>query len=190
MSAADAARRLVADVQRLGLHSTSAVVDRYAVAVEQALGLDPSVPTPSDGGLLVDAAARMAQAYLSLLDGLAGLAGAAPRATDRVEVVHLPAAPPGASTTVSVWVHNGTADPIDTEVRLGTLERAGGGALPDGALTVTPRAVAVLAGGRAEVVLRAVIPPGQPPGSYLGLALAPGAHPVALLLDVGEEAEP
>ena len=52
MNAADTARRLVEDVQRLGLYSASAVVERYAVAVEQTLGSPrrgaPTVrPTPA-----------------------------------------------------------------------------------------------------------------------------------------------
>ena len=190
MSAADTARRLVEDVQRLGLHSASAVVERYAVAVERTLGLDPgpAVDAPPDPGALVDVSARMAQAYLGLLDGLAGLVGRRP--SEHVETVHLPPTPPGGASRASVWVHNGTPDPVEAVVRLGPLVSADGVALPTGAATVAPPSATVPAGGRAEVRLRVDVPGGQPFGSYFGLALSPAAGPVAVRLDVAEGGTP
>jgi hypothetical protein len=192
VSAGDTARRLVEDVQRLGLNSASAVVDRYAVAVEQALGLDPGadVTAPPDPGALVDAAARMAQAYLGLLDGLAGIADRRRPPTGDLEAIHLPTTLPGASSPVSVWVHNGTVEPVETPVRLGPLVSAEGTALPSGAAVAEPTSVTVPAGGRAEVVLRVDVPADQPPGRYVGLVLSPGVRPLALHLDVEDGAVP
>jgi hypothetical protein len=192
VSASDTARRLVEDVQRLGLHSASAVVERYAVAVEQTLGLDPptDVTAPPDPGALVDVTARMAQAYLGLLDGLVGLVDRPRRPVEPLESVHVPATPPGGTGRVSLWVHNGTADPVEAVVRLGPLVSAEGVALPAGAATVAPAEVTVPPGGRAEVRLQVDVPDGHPLGTYFGLGLSPGARPVAVRLDVVEGRAP
>ncbi len=192
MSAADTTRRLVEDVQQLGLHSASAVMGRYAQAVEEALGLDhpPRAASPPDAGTIIDDAARLAGAYLGFLDGLAGLVDRRSRPDARLETVHLPATPPGATSRVSVWVHNGTGEPVVGTVRVGPLVSAEGSELPVGAATVEPSSVTVPAGGRAEVVLRVDVPAGQRPGTYVGVGLSPGAAPVALSLDVVEEGSP
>jgi hypothetical protein len=193
VNAAEGARRLVEDVQRLGLSSASAVVDRYAVAVEEALGIGPSVGSTAapDPGTLVEVTARMAQAYLGLLDGLAGLADAPRvRAEAGVETVRLPATPRGTSSRASLWVHNGTAEPVATAVRLGPLVSADGVTLRVGTATLESPTVEVPAGGRAEVLVRVDVPADQPPGTYFGLALAPGAGPLALRLDVQDGAAP
>jgi hypothetical protein len=187
VSAADTARRLVEDVQRLGLSSASAVVQRYAVAVERTLGAAP--PVGGDGlpdpGTLVDTTARMARAYLDLLDGLAGLVGRGPAGT--METVDLPASRPGGTGEVPVWVHNGTADSVEVAVRPGPLVSADGVALPAAAVTVTPSSVTVPARGRAELRLRVDVPDAQPAGTYFGFALSTAAAPVALRLDVVDE---
>jgi hypothetical protein len=192
VSAADAARRLVEDVQRLGLHSASSVVERYALAVEQAVGLDPGagVRPPTDPDALVDATARMARAYLGLLDGLAGLADRPGRPRRDLETVPLPATRPGASARVSLWVHNGTAGPVDAVVRIGPLVSAEGGVLPTEAAGLEPTSVAVPAAGRAEMRLRVDVPGDQPTGTYFGVALSPVAGSVVLRLDVVEGAGP
>ncbi len=188
MNVADTARRLVEDVQRLGLHSASSVVERYATAVEQTLGLDPRVGAtpPSDPAALVEATARMAQAYLGLLDGLGGLADRPARPGEALETVHLPATAPGASSRASLWVHNGSVDTVEAAVRPGPLVSPEGGVLPAGAANAAPASVTVAAGGRAEVELRVDVPGDQPSGTYFGLALSSGASPVALRLDVVE----
>lgn len=190
MSAAETARRLVEDVQRLGLHSATSVVERYAVAVEQALGLDPraGADAPPDPSALVDVSARMAQAYLGLLDGVAGLVGRRPAGA--LEAVELPAAPPGGTSTATLWVHNGTVDPVEVRVRPGPLVSAHGASLPAAAVTVEPPSVTVWAGGRAAVRLHVTVPGAQPEGTYHGFALSPSAGPVALRLDVAGEVGP
>ena len=190
MNAADTARRLVEDVQRLGLSSASAVVERYAAAVERTLGVAPPVGAdgPPDPGTLVDATARMARAYLDLLDGLAGLVGRGPARA--VETLRLPASRPGGAAEVSVWAHNGTADRVEVTVRPGPLVSAGGVALPTGAVTLTPPSVTVPARARGELRLRVDVPDGQPTGTYFGFALSTAAAPVALRLDVVEGGPP
>ncbi len=192
MSAADGTRRLVEDVQRLGLHSASAVMGRYAAAAQEALGLGdgPRAAAPADPGTIVEDTARLARAYLGLLDGLAGLVDRRPRPDAQVETVRLPATRPGATGRASLWVHNGTPEDVVAVVRVGPFVSADGPTMPSGAVVAEPPAVTVPAGGRAEVTLRVDVPEGQPLGHYVGVALSPGTAPVALGLDVVEEAAP
>ena len=70
MTAGAGARDLVGEVQRFGLFSAAAVVDRYAALVDRAIARDGWAPAGSDGGSgrPVDTAVQLAEAWLRLLD--------------------------------------------------------------------------------------------------------------------------
>ena len=72
------AQHLIGDVQRFGLLSAAAVVDRYAELIDRATRDESfrSPPLPADErgtGWMVDSAARIADTYLSLVDTIAEL---------------------------------------------------------------------------------------------------------------------
>jgi hypothetical protein len=74
------AQHLIGDVQRFGLLSAAAVVDRYTeiinrVTRDASFRLEPLPADERGTGWMVDSAARLAEAYLSLVDTTARLIG-------------------------------------------------------------------------------------------------------------------
>ena len=183
---------LVADVQRFGLLSAAGVVSRYAAIVDRAMGADNSpVPTPRRLGIrpdaLVEGAPRLAGAALRLLDEATALAvQAATGSPAAPEQLELPAAIPGATSQVSVWLHNPTPTPVATGVQVTCLVSGDGAVLPVEALTCEPAQDApVASAGAREVLLRVTVPVSQPLGRYHGLVVASVApDPMRLALNV------
>jgi hypothetical protein len=188
--AAHGARHLVGDVRRFGLLSAATVVDRYIDVVDRALGSGLAMASrpqlTGDVGTLTASAARMAEAYVELLDSTARMA--AWRPGPGAERVVLPSAGPGTATLVSLWVHNPTAAAVtDLGLAATTLVSAGGASIPTAAVSFSPpRVDRVEAGASREVSVRVDVPPAQAPGQYHGLVLTTAApdEPVGLSLQV------
>ena len=182
---------IVGDVQRFGLFSAAAVVDRYTAIAEKLIGTDPLAPVVPDSaiddGLLVDTAARLADGYLRALTVLADAAREADPASGPVEQVVLPPGHAGQGTSATLWLHNPSPLPLeDLSIAVGGFVSPGGGALPAGSVSLAGIPASVAANDRAEVTLRLRIPADQRPGSYHGVAVVgPGQHaPLVLSLDV------
>jgi hypothetical protein len=185
--AAHGARHLIGDVQRFGLLSAAAVVDRYVELVDRAI-IDPLAtgrpPDERDAAWLVDGAARMTEASLRLLDGVAGMMpgggpGGGPGATagdgaGGSDGLVLPPTPAGSSTQTSVWVHNPTSSPTAAvDVYVTSLVASNGYSVPVAAVSFLPARVdPVPPGGGREVRLHVDVPADQPPGLYHGLVLS------------------
>lgn len=203
------ARHLVGDVQRFGLLSAAAVVDRYQRIVDRAIagaagsarsagsagsaGSAAAPPLSADGLAdgLADSAAGLARAALRVLDAAANLVEG-PAATGR-DVLELPAAQPGATIEVSLWVHNPTASPATgVEVHVTDFVSGHGSRIAAEAVSFSPERVPRVApGGREEIRLRLAVPTSQPAGRYHGVVLSsagPG-DALAVRLDVLAEAD-
>ena len=183
MTAPELAGRLIEQVQRFGLASASAVIDRYTAVAEAALGTDPARPLSLESEQLSDAAAQAGAAYLALLAGAGALAE---RSEHRPERVDLPPVAAGATTEAVLYLHNQTEHPIDAAtIRIGRFLGAGG-PMTGGAAVVEPTSLALAAGASAQARLRVRVPDTAPPGSYFAVALATAApgDPVVLRLEV------
>lgn len=184
---------LVADVQRFGLLSAATVVRRYAAVVDRALGTGPSpaeAPRRADVDMdwMVGLGPRVAEAALRLLDEATALAvdATTTRSPGAPEHLQLPAAVPGASSQVSLWLHNPTAATVAARVHVTCLVSGDGVVLPSESLTCQPSDDVQLAPTAvSEVLLRVSVPAGQPAGSYHGLLVASVApEPMRLALQV------
>jgi hypothetical protein len=188
-------------VQRFGLASAAAVVDRYVGIVDSAIGAtvvdaltgaSPGV----DPEALLQSGAAVAESYLRVLDHAANLASgqgpaSSPPFPDRVTVA---ATPPGGVGEATLWVHNSGAEAV-THLLLGATDLvcASGARLGSTALRTSPRVVdEVAAGGRVEVRLSVRVPADQKAGLYHGLLVVSGAPdeplPVAVEVAGGPEA--
>ena len=195
-----AARDLAGDVQRFGLLSAAAVVNRYAALVDRVLtaGDPPGAwraepDRPADWGdlrLVVDSAAQFAQASLRLLDAGVALVerttGATMSAAD--EVLELPAVLPGSSSEAPVWVHNPTDRMADVGLHATALVDGDGHQLAvtvlgcdhAGSLPLPP-------GSSGGLTLRVWVPVDQCPGRYHGLLAGSGTpDPVRIRLQVND----
>ena len=166
------ARALIEEVQRYGLRSAVAVVDRYATRVEQALGTNPAGPPGEDPD-------RLLRSVIELADAAAQLLGSP---TTGAEHLVFPPAAAGSVSRRGIWVHNPGTGPVSVTVRVTDLACAG----PHGVIRApAPYEVGVPAQSSAEVPLEFAVPTDTPPGDYHGLALLPGAaDPVILSLRV------
>jgi len=190
--AAHGARALVGDVQRFGLFSAAAVVDRYVEIVNRAIAADAVISRPplaERDATRADLAARVAAACLELLDAVTSVlvqAGPAWTAPDQ-EGLTLPRTSAGSGSEVSVWVHNPTAAPV-TSVELRATSLAGSrSSIPVEAVSFTPSSVPVVEPGAARAVrLHVAVPAGQPPGCYHGLVVSSvdGSQPIPMSLEV------
>lgn len=190
------AQHLIGDVQRFGLLSAAAVVDRYTEIVDRATrdASLPLAPRPADEretGWLVDSAARIAEAYLSLLDTTAALIAntAAPDpAVPEMERLVLPPTRPGLRSETSLWVHNRTSSAATCiDVHITSLMSSNGVSIPVGAVSFSQKRLDLVDAGTArEVRLRVDVPADQPLGDYHGLMLISAASlaPIAVHLDV------
>jgi hypothetical protein len=184
------ALRLIEDVQTLGLSCAAAVADRYVGLVDRYLGQRAGSPggraDAAGEAALVEVAERMAQVWSRSADVLAtalSQAAASPDASPQGEVLHLPPARAGTSSTRSLWVHNPTPEPVSVTIRVSALVSADGRSLPPGSVVLEPAGdVPVRAGGAAEVRVRALVPPSTPPGHVHGLLTSTAAPSQALAL--------
>lgn len=188
---------LVGDVQRFGSLSAATVIDRYAGMVDRVIAEGRVGPAflPDDDSVLVDRAARLAEAYLRLVDATAALAsGIGPREVGpSIERVTLPAALSGTTSEAPLWIHNPTgvvATRLDLEVT--DLASSIGVTIPAAAVYVSPPRVDRLEPSASRrILLRVDVPEGQPPGYYHGLVLIAEApdEPIGLRLEVRLPAE-
>jgi hypothetical protein len=190
------AQHLIGDVQRFGLLSAAAVVDRYTEIADRAtrdasLPLAPLPPDERAAGWLVDSASRIAEASLNLIDTTAALlANTAPpdRPVPEMERVVLPSTRPGFHSQTSLWVHNRMSSVVTyIDLHMTSLISSMGASIPVSAVSVSPgRLDLVDAGTAREVRLRVEVPAGQPAGDYHGLVLISAAplEPIALHLVV------
>ena len=192
MTAGAGARDLVGEVQRFGLFSAAAVVDRYAALVDRAIARDGWAPAGSDGGSgrPVDTAVQMAEAWLRLLDTTSALLRQeVPRESAAATLV-LPAAGPGRLVEASFWLHNTTPSPAPgIDLHVTALVSSDGRAVPADAVVTVPERVDLLAAGTSrEIRLRVLVPAGQPAATYLGMVLtsAAPAEPLVVCLEVRE----
>ncbi len=186
------ARRLADDVQRFGLLSAAAVVDRYRQLVDRAIedvDLGEAIPgglESTDPSWLVDRASRLAGGYLRFLESAASALGSRPE-PDTIERVAMPPTRPGESAEGSLWAHNPTEGPAVIEVASTALVSVGGAVVPEDHVSLRPiNALPMEPGGKVEILLRIDVPSGAHPGRYVGLIHMPdpGDDPVAVDLEV------
>jgi hypothetical protein len=186
------ARDLVGEVQRFGLFSAVAVVDRYVEMVDRAIARDDVAPAPArddDGPAWpVDTAVQVARAWLRLLDTTSALLRTdVPREPAAAALV-LPTAAPGGISEVSFWIHNTTSSPApDVALHVTPLMSSNGRALAAESVSLVPQRLDLLAAGTSqEVRLRVLLPAGQPPACYLGMVLTSAApsEPMVVRLEV------
>lgn len=189
------AQHLVGDVQRFGLLSAAAVVDRYTEIVDRATqnGSVQLAPPADERGTagLVDSAARIAEAYLGLIDTAAALIAntATPdTAVPEMERHVLPPTRPGFSSETSLWVHNRTSSAVTyIDLHMTGLISSNGVSIPLGVVSFSQKRLDLVDTGSArEVRLRIDVPADQPAGNYHGLVLISAAplEPIALHLGV------
>jgi hypothetical protein len=192
------AQHLIGDVQRFGLLSAAAVVDRYTEIIDRATR-DTSfrlAPLPADergAGWMVDSTARIAEACLSLLDTTAALFASRAKPDSvlpEMERLVLPPTSSGFSSETSLWVHNPTpSSAAAIDFHLTSLISSSGASIPAASLSLSPERLDVVdAGAAREVRLRVDVPADQPVGHYHALALISAApfEPIALHLDVDD----
>lgn len=195
-TAASGVRDLARDVQRFGLLSASSVVDRYIDLVDAAVGRTPATAAPpaserpsrefedADTTALVDSAARVAEAYLGLLDAAAQAATSASTTAGLV----LDPGRPGEVVRSLLWVHNPGAEPTGAmTLTVGSLVAAGGASLAASRVDCDPSEVdSIDARGSIQLEFRVQVPNDQPPGTYHGIvvcSLAP-TEPMRVAVEV------
>jgi hypothetical protein len=189
-------RSLTEEVRHFGLLSADVVVDRYVHLVDRAIDgetrrppealVGPERPNPPDTSELAEGAARLATAWLRLLEATASLADRAAGTATPVGRLELPATRPGLAAHGAIWVHNTTASPTPVELAVTTLAGPTGLVIPADAVSFAPVSVdPVPPRASAEIRVRVRVPDGQGPGRYQGLILTAAAEqPVVLRLDV------
>jgi hypothetical protein len=190
-------RHLVGEVQRFGLLSAAAVVERYIEAVDRAVTtarLTPARlrPDEQDAGWLADSAARMAEACLRLLDSAATLMS--DTAAPGTERVVLASARSGSRSETSLWIHNPTSSATAVaDLHVTNLVSSQGLSVPVSAVSFSPPRVGPVEPGTSrEVRLRIEVPAHHPAGQYYGLVLSSAAPdaPIMLRLDVEAQGVP
>lgn len=181
---------LATEVQRFGLLSAAAVVDRYRHLVDrsiEAVDVEETMPgglESADSSWLIDRASRLAGGYLRFLESAISAVGSR---SDRggVERVALSPSPSGALAEGSLWLHNPT-DAATSRMQLTatSLVDARGTEIGVEAISFDPPAAGPVApGGMAQIRVRVVVPAGAGPGRYFGLVHVAGSD-VPLVLDL------
>ena len=187
------AGHIIGEVQRFGLLSAAAVVDRYVEIINRETVRHPlaDVPETLAGGpeTAGGGAAAMLRAGLQFLDGAARLVSDA--VASGTETLVLPRARPGTGAEASVWVHNRTTSVVaSVELRATVLISAEEHTIPADAVTFHPEGAVVLEPCTCrEVSLRVSVPQGQPPGLYRGLLTGSGAPDGAVTLRLAVEGD-
>lgn len=189
----------VADVQRFGLLSAAAVVDRYVDLVDRALGppvlasrsvSDDAAAAGPDLRLLAEATERMAEAYVAMLDAATQLLPGPTTAAVDAGHVALADTHAGGTAEGTLWLHNPTAQAVaDLSLAATALVTGAGTAVP---LALDPPRLALLpAAASVPVRLRADIPSDHPSGLCWGMVVcsADPEAPVTVSLLVGAPTE-
>jgi hypothetical protein len=181
VTSARGAQHLIGDVQRFGLLSAAAVVDRYTEIIDRATRDDSfrlAPPSADERGTdwMVEGASRIVEACLTLLDSTAMLIAnrAIPdTAKPEIERLVMPVVRSGFSSETSVWVHNSTSSSATgIDLHLTSLTASNGVSIPVAAVSLSPERLHVVdAGTSLEVRLRVDVPADQPAGHYHGLVL-------------------
>lgn len=182
---------LIGDVQRFGFLSAATVIDRYTGMVDRAIAAGhgaPGVSLPDDNGALVDRAARLAEAYLRVVDATAALATGPGEDGLSVERITLPASRPASRAETSIWVHNPTREAASClHLEVTELVSSAGVSIPARAVSLSPPMIDRLhPSASREVRLRVDVPGGQSPGFYHGLVLISAApdEPIGIRLEI------
>ena len=137
-----------------------------------------------DTSALVDSAARVAEAYLGVLEAAARLAEPS---TPSIGLV-LDPIQPGGTRQAPVWVHNPGDEPTEgLTVTMSALVTAEGASLDGDRARCTPsRLDRIAARGSAQVDVRVDVPRDQRPGMYHGLVLVSCAagEPISVRVEV------
>jgi hypothetical protein len=188
-------RSLVEDVRRFGLLSADTVVDRYVRLVDRAIDGETAAAGPlaeilggpegldgPDTGGLAEGTARLATAWLHLLEATASLADRAAATATPVARLELPPTGPGLAVQGTIWVHNTTASTAPVELAVTTLAGPAGLIVPADAVSFAPvRVDPVPARVSTEIRVRVRVPDGQGPGCYQGLILTAAAEQPVLI---------
>ena len=193
-AAASGVRDLARDVQRFGLLSASSVVDRYIDLVDRAVGGGPAAPSPhpsdrpseqaGDGDMsaLVASAARLAEAYLDVLEAAAQTT----ETSAATEVLTLDAGRPGEMLQSPLWVHNPGLEPSSAmTLTVGPLVASGGATLDATSVACVPgdvRSIGPRESVRLEVTV--AVPSDQQPGVYHGFVVSSLAPSVPMRVTV------
>lgn len=169
-------------VQALGLASAVEVAERYVAGAQEVLARRATWAPAAPAWLWAPAVPAWPWA-----DGPSGAAadGDADPVGGAEAGLRLPATAPGGTATGAVWVHNGTTETVDVQVRAGLLSAADGTSLPPDALEVgAPDVTPLPPGGSAHVGLRVRVPPGTAPGHLHALVTSTAAPDQALVLSL------
>jgi hypothetical protein len=181
---------LATEVQRFGLLSAAAVVDRYRHLVDRSIeAVDAGDTMPgglesADSSWLIDRASRLAGGYLRFLESAISAVGSR---SDRagVERVALSPTPPGGVAEGSLWLHNPT-DVATSPMQLTAtclVDARGTEIGVEGISFDPPTAGPVAPGGMTRIRVRVAVPAGADPGRYFGLTHVAGSD-VPLVLDL------
>jgi hypothetical protein len=157
-------RGLLSDVQRMGLTTATAVVDRFSAMV-RTLGADVAGgdPSPNVWVAAVRDLAGMAQ-------GMFDAVGLASTPSSVVETVVLPAVVPGAVATGRVWLHNTTAEAAHSlSLRYGQLIGSGSAMVPAACISLAPDDFLTAPPlTSVPIDIEIAVPGAQQPGTYHG----------------------
>jgi hypothetical protein len=155
------AQHLIGDVQRFGLLSAAAVVDRYAELIDRATRDESfrSPPLPADErgtGWMVDSAARIADGYLRLVDTIAALVSNRTMPDAAVPILERLILPPtrsGFGSETSLWVHNSTSSSAAAiDLHMTNLISSSGVSIPAAAVSFSPERLDVVDAVTAQEV--------------------------------------
>jgi hypothetical protein len=181
----DTLRRLLDDVQRLGLATASAVIDRFSSMVRP---LAPSGATRAGG---VGGAPGPPLWPVARHWGFVA-PGVGPAAQPGIETVVLSPVAAGGLAGGTAWLHNTTGAAAGRlALRCTDLVGPGAALLPGGEVALAPAEVPEIGPGESVAVsIEVAVPTGQPPGTYRGLVVMsdPPGGAVALHLLVFEDA--
>lgn len=193
---AERLRRLVGDVQRLGLATASSVAERFAGMVR---GLGDAPRGRAAQGDAASGAAALVDGWRSIVAGMVELAGSiagGEGATDgpAVEYLDLGTVEPGTVAVGTLYVHNTTGGGSgEIQLRCGDLMGPPGAAISAGAVTLTPDSVGSVAGeGSLHVSVTVAIPPETARGAYRGLVVMsePPGGSIVVRLSVNGQGDP
>lgn len=187
---------LIGDVQRFGFLSAATVIDRYTGMVDRAVADGHEAPAaflPGDDGGVVERAARLAEAYLRLVDATVALATGESEDGLTMERITLPVSRPASRVETSIWIHNPTGEGA-TQLHLEATElvSSAGVSIPATAVSIHPSLIARLPPATSrELRLRVDVPGEQSPGYYHGLILISEApdEPIGVRLELRSPAE-
>ena len=188
--------RALGEIQRRGLRAAGELVDRLITAVDGD-AVEPETPTGGGAGPAPGSpSVELVRVWLDLVQRGLGLVSGAPGASP----TGVATADLGAGTTTGtvrirldvrgrgateVWLHNGTAEPIDgLALHCGELRAADGGTLPATALRFDPPELDELPARSSRGIVVEADAAATASGTYRGVILLAGAPDVWLPLEV------